>query len=257
MDTPLSLIEHVRREAEAVARLRYPNIIPIDEVGRLDGVPYYAMEFIEGGSLAQRLRAGSTTPGEAARLIEALASAVEHELQRGVMHRDLKPGNVLLGPDLDSPRISDFGLAKRDGDGSRTETGARAGRGPFGPRRPRGGCLRVGCDPLRDAHRLPAVLRLVDHRDAPARAPGRADPSAANPPGDPARPTSTTWRASRPLCAGLAAPSGASGDAYVSKAMEWLRRARSLGLFRDPDLLDGLDRDSDLDFLRSRRDFQL
>ncbi len=146
-----------RREAEAVARLRHPNIVPIYDVGRLDGVPYYAMEFVEGGSLAQRLRAGPTTPGEAARLIEALARAVEHAHHMGVIHRDLKPGNVLVGPDLLSPKISDFGLAKREGDGSRTETGAILGTPNYmAPEQAEGNSARIG--PLSDVYALGAIL---------------------------------------------------------------------------------------------------
>ncbi len=149
-----------RREAEAAARLRHPNIVPIYDVGRLDGVPYYAMEFVEGGSLAQRLEAGPLGPTQAARLIEALARAVEHAHQRGVVHRDLKPANVLLGPDLDSPKISDFGLAKRDGDGSRTETGTILGTPNYmAPEQAEGDSARIG--PAADIYALGAILYEV------------------------------------------------------------------------------------------------
>jgi tetratricopeptide (TPR) repeat protein/tRNA A-37 threonylcarbamoyl transferase component Bud32 len=146
-----------RREAEAAARLRHPNIVPIYDVGRIDGVPYFAMEFVEGGSLADRLGSGSVAPEEAARAVSALALAVQHAHEAGIVHRDLKPGNVLLAPDLGTPKISDFGLAKRDGDGSRTETGAILGTPNYmAPEQAEGNAALVG--PAADVYALGAIL---------------------------------------------------------------------------------------------------
>jgi serine/threonine-protein kinase len=85
-----------RTEAEAVGRLQHPNIVPIYEVGEQAGRPYLAMEYIDGGTLAQKL-AGTPLPARsAARLAEALARAMHYAHQRGIIHRDLTPANVLL-----------------------------------------------------------------------------------------------------------------------------------------------------------------
>src|SRR5262249_46522984 len=79
-----------RREAEAVARLQHPNIVQVFEVGTHDGRPFFSQEYVEGGSLAERLACTPLPPGEAARLAETLARAVHHSHQRGIVHRDLK-----------------------------------------------------------------------------------------------------------------------------------------------------------------------
>ncbi len=85
-----------RAEAEAVAQLRHPNIVQIDEIGEAEGRPYFAMELVEGGSLVQHLQGQPQPADQAARLIETLARAVHYAHQRGIVHRDLKPANVLL-----------------------------------------------------------------------------------------------------------------------------------------------------------------
>jgi serine/threonine protein kinase len=85
-----------RREANAVARLRHPNVVQIYEVGEHDGRPYYAMEYVEGGSLAARLAGTPQNPRAAAELVQTLACAVHAAHAEGVVHRDLKPANVLL-----------------------------------------------------------------------------------------------------------------------------------------------------------------
>jgi WD40 repeat protein len=120
-----------RTEAQAVARLRHPQIVQIHECGEHDGWPYVVLEYVAGGSLAERL-AGRPQPAHlAARLVEGLSRAVEHAHQHGIVHRDLKPENVLLQysegepptggspgrrppTELESavPKIADFGLAK-------------------------------------------------------------------------------------------------------------------------------------------------
>jgi eukaryotic-like serine/threonine-protein kinase len=116
-----------RTEAEAVARLQHPNIVQIYEVGEHQGPPYFSLEFVDGGSLAEKLAGAPQPYGEAARLLEVLARAVHYAHERGVVHRDLKPANVLLTAD-GTPKIADFGLAKRlDGEGGQTRSGVVMG----------------------------------------------------------------------------------------------------------------------------------
>ncbi len=106
-----------RTEAEAVAALDHPGILPIHEVGEHEGVAYYTMRFAEAGSLAERL-GDFREPRAAATLVAKLADAVQHAHARGILHRDLKPGNILLASRTE-PLVSDFGLARwlqRDSD---------------------------------------------------------------------------------------------------------------------------------------------
>jgi hypothetical protein len=110
-------------EAEAIARLHHPNIVQIHEVGEHNGRPFFSLEYCPSGNLARKLAGTPLPPREAAALIEQLARAVEAAHQRQVIHRDLKPGNVLLGQD-GAPKITDFGLAKMLGAGG--EAGKRA-----------------------------------------------------------------------------------------------------------------------------------
>src|SRR5882672_9324009 len=86
----------LRIEAEAVARMSHPNIVQIYDVGEFHGLPYLAMELVEGGSLEEHLAGRPLPPTEAARITRTLALAVEHAHSRHVVHRDLKPANVLL-----------------------------------------------------------------------------------------------------------------------------------------------------------------
>jgi serine/threonine-protein kinase len=105
------LLRRFRREAEAIARLQHPNIVHIHEVGEEDGEPYLALEYVAGSSLAQKLTAGPLPAAAAAALVETLARAIHFAHEHAILHRDLKPGNVLLADD-GTPKVTDFGLAK-------------------------------------------------------------------------------------------------------------------------------------------------
>ncbi len=99
------------REARLAASLRHPGIVTIYDLGRLDGVPFFTMEIVEGSSLERLLADGPVAAARAAELVMIVALTIAHAHERGVVHRDLKPSNVLL--DLDGrPKLADFGLAK-------------------------------------------------------------------------------------------------------------------------------------------------
>ena len=100
------------REAQVIARLRHPNIVQVYDVGDLDGLTYFTMEFMEGGSLAQLLHGAPQPPRDAVKIMITLARAVEAAHQGGIVHRDLKPSNVLLTND-GTLKVSDFGLSQR------------------------------------------------------------------------------------------------------------------------------------------------
>src|SRR5437764_382918 len=88
-----------RAEAAALARLQHPNIVQIHDVGEAAGRPYFVLEFVAGGSLAQYLRGTPQPARQAARFVDTLARAVHAAHAGGVIHRDLKPANILLGDD--------------------------------------------------------------------------------------------------------------------------------------------------------------
>jgi serine/threonine-protein kinase len=146
-----------RREAEAVAALRHPNIVQVHDAGEVAGRPYFTMEYVEGGTLAHGLAANPLAPRRAAEILATLASAVQFAHQSGFMHRDLKPANVLLTPD-GTPRITDFGLARSIGAGPEfTRSGAVIGTPSYmAPEQAMGRASAVG--PAADIYALGAVL---------------------------------------------------------------------------------------------------
>jgi eukaryotic-like serine/threonine-protein kinase len=147
-DPNLATYADLRRfqiEAEAVAQLDHPNIVPIYEVGQADDQPYFSMKLIEGGNLSRHTERLKEEPRAAALMMVKLARAIHYAHQRAILHRDLKPSNILVG-DHDEPYVSDFGLAKRIDPGASVQTATEAVMGTpayMPPEQARGGTKSV------------------------------------------------------------------------------------------------------------------
>jgi tetratricopeptide (TPR) repeat protein len=150
-------LNRFRTEAQAAARLKHPNIIQIYEVGEHDGCPYFSLEYLDGGSLAEKIASSPLPPVQAAQLVRTLAEAIDCAHRAGIVHRDLKPANVLLASD-GTPKITDFGLAKRlETDSGSTRTGAVLGTPSYmAPEQAEGRTHEIGT--AADIYALGAVL---------------------------------------------------------------------------------------------------
>jgi WD40 repeat protein len=144
-----------RTEARAVARLQHPNIVQIHEVGEHQGLPFFSLEYCAGGSLEKKLSGTPLPPREAAALVQTLARAMQAAHDRGVVHRDLKPANVLLAED-GTPKVTDFGLAKKLDETGQTASGSVLGTPSYMAPEQAAGSKAVG--PAADVWALGAIL---------------------------------------------------------------------------------------------------
>ncbi len=150
-------LRRFQNEAEAIALLDHPHIVPILEVGNHEGQHYFSMKLIGGESLEKKLEAYADEPKAAARLLKTASEAVHHAHQRGILHRDLKPANILLD-DRGEPYVTDFGLAKRvEGDSELTDPSAILGTPAYmSPEQASG--RRGAVTTASDVHGLGAIL---------------------------------------------------------------------------------------------------
>ena len=153
-------LERFRTEAEAVAALQHTNIVQIFDIGEHEGLPYFSLEFVAGGSLTGMVRDNPLPPKEAAALIEQLARGMQAAHSGGIIHRDLKPDNVLIASD-GVPKISDFGLAKNiEASDGPTPTNAIMGTPSYmAPEQASGKTDAIG--PLADVWGLGAILYRI------------------------------------------------------------------------------------------------
>jgi tetratricopeptide (TPR) repeat protein/predicted Ser/Thr protein kinase len=151
------LVARFRVEAEVVARLKHPSIVEIYEVGDADGRPYFSLEMLEGGNLQKKMNGTPLPPREAAEMVETMARALHYAHTLGVVHRDVKPANILLTAD-GRPKVTDFGLAKvLEEDSSATRTGAVLGTPSYMAPEQAGGNLKA-IGPRTDVYALGATL---------------------------------------------------------------------------------------------------
>ena len=145
-------------EAESTARLSHPNIVPVYEVGELEGRPYFSMQFVRGQTLMQRIAHGPMPQRRAAQILAPVCRAIAYAHAQGIIHRDIKPSNILL--DLDGrPKLTDFGLAKlmNSESDALTRTGAIVGTPTYmSPEQATGQESRIG--PASDVYSIGSVL---------------------------------------------------------------------------------------------------
>jgi tRNA A-37 threonylcarbamoyl transferase component Bud32 len=150
-------VKRFHTEAEAAANLQHPNIVAIHEIGEQAGRHYFSMDYVAGRDLAELIKEKPLSPAEAAKLLQTIAEAVHYAHQRGTLHRDLKPHNVLIN-ESGAPRITDFGLAKQlTNQSEQTQSGTVMGSPSYMP--PEQALGRLGeLGPASDVYSLGAIL---------------------------------------------------------------------------------------------------
>lgn len=162
-------IERFYREAEAAANLEHPGIIPIFEIGEIEGQHFFSMALVEGHSLAERLKEGPIAPREAVEITKKVSEAIAYAHRRNVIHRDLKPANVLIDYE-GQPKVTDFGLAKQtEASAGLTATGQIIGTPSFMPPEQASGRVQE-VDARSDVYSLGALLYALLTGRAPFQA---------------------------------------------------------------------------------------
>ncbi|MCA9056982.1 MAG: serine/threonine protein kinase, partial [Planctomycetaceae bacterium] len=246
-------LQRFRIEAEAAAKLDHPGIVPIYETGTIDGKPYFAMKYVEGGSLASRMDKYRGNIREGVALLESVALAVYHAHQRGILHRDLKPANILIDANME-PLVADFGLAKNTaGLSDVTQTGAIVGTpGYMSPEQASSHCvmtvaadiyslgailyeLLTGVPPHQGMNAIETLLQV---RDGHVQPPGQRSPGV-DPDlelicmkclkKEPEDRYETAQMLARDLRAWLTnMPLSVRSEGWTEQARQWLRRHRQL-----------------------------
>ncbi|MHC4914206.1 MAG: serine/threonine-protein kinase [Planctomycetota bacterium] len=215
-------VRRFTREAQALARLKHPNIVPIYDIGEVDGRHYFTMDFVEGQTLSQVLSERELTVTEGLHIIEQVADAVAAAHTRGVVHRDIKPSNIMLDSD-GGVHIMDFGLAKAAGaETKHTRDGTTIGTPSYmPPEQARGEVSRV--DERSDVYSMGAVLYEVLTGRSPFAGTNLLEIVLAVINEDPPRPRSVNSRVPREL------------ETIILKCMEKdpARRYHTAGELRD------------------------
>ena len=177
-------VARFRHEAQAIAKLRHPNIVDVHDFGESDGTPYMIVEYVPGGSLATRMAEGRLDAATTLRYLRGIAAGLDYAHRHGVVHRDVKPANVLLTAE-DTPVIADFGLAKLlEGTSLKSMTGVTTGTPAYmapeqvtghdvGPAADRYSLATIAYEMLTgvipfDGQGLMEMLYAQVHREAPA-----------------------------------------------------------------------------------------
>jgi WD40 repeat protein len=191
-------LQRFRNEAETLAQLEHPRIVPVYEVGEHEGRLYFSLKLIEGGSLTEHIDRFAADPRAAARVVADVARAVHYAHQRGVLHRDLKPSNILLDAD-GRAHVTDFGVAKRlSDDCALTQTGAPVGTPGFmAPEQASG--QKGAVSTAADVYGLGAILYALLTKRPPLQADTALDTLLLVRERDPEPPSRTNPRVARDL----------------------------------------------------------